>query len=155
MDSTNQIIIKMKNQAIDMLKNSHPQYNSSAPMTLESFSYSIDKLWSRNDLKGKAGYENLKISQKRKDEDQRVELIEKYSKIQGSEEKRGNLLNRYLTLTEASMMAVNFDFRDKKMDDIKEITRLCKIMNISFGKKNPNEALFGVFVVIFDSFAKS
>jgi activating signal cointegrator complex subunit 3 len=144
----------MKNQAIDMLKNSHPQYNSSAPMTLESFTFSIDRLWNRNDLKNKSGYENLKVSQKRKDEDQRLELIDKYSKIQGSEEKRGNLLNRYLTLTEASMMAVNFEFKDKKMDDIKEITRLCKIMNINFGKKNPNEALFGVFIVIFDCYCK-
>ena len=45
-----------------------------------------------------------------------------------------------------------YDIRDKRSDDIKEITRHGEIINISFGKKNPNEAFFGVFYHIFNAY---
>ena len=62
---------------------------------------------------------------------------------------RGNLLYRYLNLNKA---VIPYDIRDKRSDDIKEITRHGEIINISFGKKNPNEAFFGVFYHIFNAY---
>lgn len=143
----------MKHSTIESLKDGHPQYTSGIQASLEGFRSAVDKLYKSRDTKN----QKIKISQdemihmqssKRKEETAVQALLDKYTGIfKSSEETRGNLFCRYLTLDHNFL---TYDVKDKREEDIKEINRLGKILGINFGKKNPNEAFFGAFTLIFN-----
>jgi activating signal cointegrator complex subunit 3 len=143
----------MRNFAIDSLKDSHPQYNTGHNFTPESLKQAIDRMFKGRDFSGKAKIGDMESmhmqAAKKKAENQADAVLDKYVAASRDETCRGNLLYRYLNLEEISM---SYDMKEKKMEDIKEITRLGKLLNITFGKKSPSEAYFGVFYKIFNAY---
>lgn len=143
----------MKNFAIESLKDGHPQYNSGVAHSIDSLRQSISRMYKDRDItasvKNEMELDKLTLASKKKGESQQEGLLAKYVQLSSAEGCRGNLLYRYLNLEETGMA---FDMKDKRQDDIKEITRLGKIMNISFGKKSPTEAYFGAFYQVFNAY---
>jgi replicative superfamily II helicase len=143
----------MRNFAVDSLKDSHPQYNSGVQYTTENLKLAIDRLYKSREMSAKmkqGEMENMMLqSSKKKQESQSDAVLDKYMALSKDESCRGNLLYRYLNLEEVTM---NYDMKEKKMEDIKEITRLGKLLNITFGKKSPSEAYFAIFYKIFNAY---
>ena len=138
----------MRSYGIESLKEGHVGYNSGSTFNWEVLKGVLDRMYKRVDVK--KGKEELKMVVAKKKEEGTVgdRLIEKYSGVWSrSEENRGHLLYRYLMLNEAML---KHDMREKRSEDMKEITRMGKNMGITFGKKNPNEAFYGTFLKIFN-----
>jgi activating signal cointegrator complex subunit 3 len=142
----------MRNYCIDTLKDGHQRYDSGMHFTWDTLKHSLDKLKKQGPNLTLLEMEGLKVvSQKKKEENREAAILQKYLDAYKEQELKGNLLYRYLNLDE-QLNKLDFQFKEKRDEDIKEITRICKMMKINFGKKNPNDAFFGAFTRVFEAY---
>ena len=147
----------MRPDIIKTLKDGNPQYTSAGNYSFESFKTAVNKMYKNRDtvIKSKLGdieFGKL-VSSKKKEESQADALLAKFLGMFNSEESRGNVFLRYLKLNDNHLA---YDFRERRNEHIKEITRLCKMMGMNFGKKvSGNDVYFGTFSVVWNAFISS